>query len=183
MNQRKGQAPSQEPGRYNNNGPNYNESDIEIITRRNNRSNKNKMVSVVVADSGRENPFMPVNEGVARGSFAYLPPPPETLPTNTDATKIMNTTISGILYDKYSPSAIINIEGSDYLVKRGDVINQYKILSIGKTQVVVRLGNNVYQAGVGELLTLANVNYNTIANLNKKFGGNDVSINVRKKGY
>lgn len=157
--------------------------DVDILSKKRSMKNNGKLVSIAVSDSGRLNPFLPVNESVSSGSFAFLPPPPETLPQNTDASKVMSTTISGILYDKYSPSAIINIEGSDYLVKRGDVINHYKILSINKTQVVVQLGRNVYHAGVGELLTLANVNYNTIANLNKKFGGNDVSINVRKKGY
>lgn len=182
MKQRGEQMPPNGPEASQSRTPVGTDSDIEIISRKNGQKRSGKMVSIVVTSSGRENPFMPVNESVS-GSFSYLPPPPETLPTNTDATKVMNTTISGILYDKYSPSAIINIEGSDYLVKRGDVINHYKVLSIGKTQVIVQLGKNIYQAGVGELLTLANVNYNTVANLNKKFGGNEISINVRKKGY
>ncbi len=84
--------------------------------------------------------------------------------------------------DKYSPSAIINIEGSDYLVKRGDIINHYKVLYIGKNDVIVQLGKNIYKAGVGELLSPTDLNYNTIANLNKKFGGNNVQISVKKKG-
>lgn len=159
-------------------------SDVEIIVKKATRT-RGKMVSVLVTDSGRSNPFLPAGENVshlASASFAYLPAPPETLPSNTDASKVMSTTISGILYDKYSPSAIINIEGTDYLVKKGDVINNYKILSIGKTQVIVQLGKNVYQAGVGELLSKTDLNC-TVANLNKKFGGSEVSINVRKKGY
>lgn len=159
-------------------------SDVEILAKKAART-RGKMVSVLVADSGRSNPFLPAGENVPHltsASFAYLPAPPETLPSNTDAGKVMSTTISGILYDKYSPSAIINIEGTDYLVKKGDVINNYKVLSISKTQVIVQLGKNVYQAGVGELLSKTSLNC-TVANLNKKFGGSEVSINVRKKGY
>lgn len=139
-------------------------------------------VTIVVANSGRSNPFLPENE-VLPASLSYLTPPPETIQTGSQASEVMTTTISGILYDKYSPSAIINIGGADYLVKKGDIINSYKILSIEKTQVLVQLGKNTYKAGVGELLSKTNINYNTIANLNKKFGGNDVAINVRKKGY
>lgn len=164
--------------------------EIEIIPRKMTPIRSEKLVSIAVDDSNRPNPFLPVGENVLTPishSKKYLPPPlpyltspPETLPSNSPASRIMNTTISGILYDKYSPSAIINIEGADYLVKKGDVINHYKVLSIAKNQVLVQLGENVYKAGVGELLSQTNLNYNTIANLNKKFGGNDVSINVRK---
>lgn len=159
------------------------EGDVEIIPKKTLAKKNEKMVLITVTNTGRSDPFSPVGENLLPASYSYLLPPPENLPANSDASKVITTTISGILYDKYSPSAIINIEGSDYLVKRGDVINNYKILSISKTQVIVRLGKNVYQAGVGELLSQTDLNYNNIANLNKKFGGNDVSINVKKKGY
>lgn len=143
--------------------------------------NPNK-VTIMVANSGRPDPFLPENE-ILPASLSYLTPPPETIQTGSQAEAVMSTTISGILYDRYSPSAIINIGGADYLVKKGDVINGYKVLSIEKTQVLVQLGKNTYKAGVGELLSKTDMNFNTIANLNKKFGGNDVAINVRKKGY
>lgn len=172
------------------------ESDVEIMSTRQGQTLANsstlakkreKMVLISVADSGRSNPFLPAGENFLPSSLprlnSNLLAPPETLPINSEAGKVMTTTISGILYDKYSPSAIINIEGADYLVKRGDIINHYKILSIGKTEVIVQLGKNVYKAGVGELLSQTNLNYNTIANLNKKFGGNEVQVNVKKKGY
>ena len=35
--------------------------------------------------------------------------PPETLNEGSDAARVMDTIVSGILYDKFSPSAIINI--------------------------------------------------------------------------
>lgn len=160
------------------------EGDIEIIPKKAGVKNNGKLVMITVTNSGRSDPFFPAGDGnVFNASYSSLLPPPTNIPTSSDAGKVITTTISGILYDKYSPSAIINIEGADYLVKKGDVINNYKILSISKTQVIVQLGKNIYQAGVGELLSQTDLNYNTIANLNKKFGGNDISINVRKKGY
>lgn len=159
---------------------------IDVISRKNLIKGKQKRVLISVDNSGRQNPFLPANEMTSIAGISnlpYLTPPPETLPIQSDAGKVMTTTISGILYDKYNPSAIINIEGTDYLVKKGDTINSYRVLSIRKTEVIVQLGKNIYKAGVGELLTQTNMNYNTIANLNKKFGGNEVSINVKKKGY
>ena len=97
--------------------------------------------------------------------------PPETVVENSEAAKIMDTVVSGILYDKFSPSAILNIDGNDYLVKKGDTINNYKVLAIAQNSVTVKLGNNTYTAGIGELLTEGSVNYNDVSNLSKKFGG------------
>ena len=97
--------------------------------------------------------------------------PPEKLAIDTDADKMLKTTISGILYDKYSPTAIIKIDGNDYLVKKGDKVNKFTVIAIEKDSVTVKTGNNTYKAGIGELLTDSTVNYNDVSNLNKKFGG------------
>jgi hypothetical protein len=35
----------------------------------------------------------------------------------------------------------------------------------------VQLGANVYKAGIGEILTEGNLNYNEVSNLNNRFGG------------
>ena len=102
----------------------------------------------------------------------YLMPPPETITVDSTATEVMTTKVSGIMYDKFNPSAILNISGSDYLVRTGDVINGYKILSIGKETVTVQYGSNVYKASVGELFTGEGINFNTVSNLNRKFGSN-----------
>jgi hypothetical protein len=159
--------------------------EIDITGKGAPRKKMGKMVMISVGDSGRTNPFLPAAENVVPSSLPKLNllAPPESISAGSDADKVMGTTISGILYDKYSPSAIINISNTDYLVKRGDVINGYKILAIAKDAVIVQLGHNVYKAGVGQLLSQGQMNYNTIANLNKKFGGNSVSINVKKKSY
>lgn len=159
--------------------------DVEIVSKQPLKPRSGKMKLITVVDSGRSNPFLPAAENYVPSALPKLSllAPPEQLSVNSEADKVMGTTISGILYDKYSPSAIINIDKVDYLVKRGDVINKYKILSISKDQVVVQLGQNVYKAGVGQLLQPDKMNYNTISNLNKKFGGNEVSVGVKKKSY
>ena len=107
-----------------------------------------------------------------RAKLEYdLVDPPKSANSDSDASKILTTKVSGIMYDKDSPSAILNIESSDYLVRSGDVVNGYKVLSIQPTVVTVQLGSNVYQAGVGQLLVTDGINYNTISNLENKFGG------------
>jgi hypothetical protein len=125
----------------------------------------------------KSDPFLPYRD---IGSTSALPndvplyslvDPPEIINESSDAARVMDTIVSGILYDKYSPSAILNIEGNDYLVKKGDVVNNYKVLNILQDSVTVKLGSNVYKAGIGEILTEGTLNHNNVSNLNKKFGG------------
>lgn len=156
--------------------------DVDIMSSKNPRKRSGKTIMVSISEGGRSNPFLPEGDMPSIGQL-NITYPPEQLAKDSDASKVMDTTISGILFDKYSPSAIINISKTDYLVRKGDVINNYKVLAILKDQVVVKLGKNVYRAGVGELLQQDKVNYNTVANLEKKFGGNNVSIGVKKRGY
>lgn len=149
-----------------------------------------KMVSVSVDNVGRANPFMPPGEKPemsesAKDAVASIPqqrlqydvlPPLETPAKAVDenARRAATTRISGIMYDKNNPSAILNIDGLDYFVRSGDVLNGYKVLSISKSVVTVQVGSNVYKAGVGQLVEEGRnlVNYNTVANLSTKFGGN-----------
>ena len=138
-----------------------------------------KMVAVPVEDLGRANPFLPPGEAALITSAPQeklqydLLEPLDAPVADEMAQKIVTTKVSGIMYDKSNPSAILNIEGADYLVRSGDVINGYKVLSIGKNHVTVQKGSNVYKAGVGQLVTegQTDVTYNQVANLNKKFGG------------
>ncbi|MBR2430204.1 hypothetical protein IKB17_01915 [bacterium] len=124
----------------------------------------------------KAHPFLPYRDigddsRVSDVPTNYLVEPPETLDENSDAARVMDTIVSGILFDKYSPSAILNIEGNDYLVKKGDVVNNYKVLNILQDSVTVKLGSNVYKAGIGEILTEGTLNHNNVSNLNNKFGG------------
>jgi hypothetical protein len=124
----------------------------------------------------KANPFLPYRDVGGNSPALDVPryslvEPPEVVNENSDAARVMDTIVSGILYDKYSPSAILNIEGNDYLVKKGDVVNNYKVLNIMQDSVTVKLGANVYKAGIGEILTEGTVNHNNVSNLSKKFGG------------
>lgn len=146
--------------------------DVSIVAE---QSAKNStMVAMSVEGMGRSDPFLPDSEKVVvkpKPKFVNdLVPPPETISVDTTATEIITTKVSGIMYDKLNPSAILNINGSDYLVRSGDIINGYKILSIGKDTVTVQFGSNVYKASVGELFTGEGINYNAVSNLENKFG-------------
>jgi len=123
----------------------------------------------------KANPFLPYREMESRSGIDVptynLIEPPEDVTGDPDAIRVMDTIVSGILFDKFSPSAILNIEGSDYLVKKNDVDNNYKVVNIAQDSVTVKLGNNVYKAGIGEILTEGEMNYNEVSNLSSKFGG------------
>ena len=134
------------------------------------------MVAMSIVDMGRADPFLPGYEAVSKSKpkppkyAKFLTPPPESIIVDSTATSVMTTKVSGIMFDKFNPSAILNISGTDYLVRTGDVINGYKVLSIGKDTVTVQYGANIYKASVGELFTGEGVNYNTVSNLENKFG-------------
>ena len=105
-----------------------------------------------------------------------LPTPPTILgPADTAAAKITRTKVVGIMYSPTSPSAIINVDNKDYLVRQGDKIldNQYKVLRINQNWITVSLGSNIYSAAIGELFSKdeLNVNRNDLYNLKNRFGG------------
>ena len=136
-----------------------------------------KGVISIPAGTVKSNPFLPYRDisgtssSVADVPAFNLVEPPEIVNENSDAARVMDTIVSGILYEKFSPSAILNIEGNDYLVKKGDVVNNYKVVNIMQDSVTVKLGANVYKAGIGEILTEGSMNHNEVSNLSKKFGG------------
>ena len=152
------------------------ESAIQIVSAPSAVTASQKGVISVPSGIVKANPFVPYRniDGVGKVNDvpAYdLVEPPEMLNENSDAARVMDTIVSGILYDKFSPSAILNIEGNDYLVKKGDVVNNYKVVSIMQDSVTVQLGSNVYKAGIGEILTEGSLNHNDVSNLSNKFGG------------
>ena len=141
----------------------------------------NRGVIDIPAGVVKANPFVPYRDLSANSKVYDVPDyelvePPVKLNESSDAARVMDAIVSGILYDKYSPSAILNIEGNDYLVKKDDVINNYQVLNISQDAVTVKLGVNVYKAGIGEILTEGTLNHNNVSNLNNKFGGNDNEI-------
>ncbi len=153
--------------------------DVSIVADQ--TAKNSSMVAMSVEDMGRSDPFLPEHENAdskPKPKYGFdLLPPPETITVDTTATDVISTKVSGIMYDRFNPSAILNISGSDYLVRTGDIINNYKVLSIGRDQVTVQNGANVYKAGVGELFTGEGINFNTVSNLESKFGGRKNSAN------
>lgn len=107
-----------------------------------------------------------------------LPVPPTSLDTNSVAAKITRTKVVGIMYNVDSPSAIINVDQKDYLVRPGDKIigQEYKVVKITPTWVTAAMGSNVYSAAIGELFTkdAIETNQTDIYNLKERFGGRKI---------
>lgn len=109
--------------------------------------------------------------------YSYnLPVPPTSLAdSETTASKITRTKVVGIMYNKSNPSAIINLDNKDYLVRQGDKIidEKYKVLQINQSWITVSLGSNVYSAGIGELFSKDDLDKtkNDLYHLESRFGG------------
>lgn len=142
-------------------------------------------VSIAIGDTGRTNPFKPnieqqklelpaINEASAvREKYSFdVIEPPELGIENLDLERLMQTKVTGILYDNIKPSAIVNIDGSDQLVSIGDNVAGFEIVSITKNKVVIRDGSNVFRASVGQPLNAEKVvNPVEVSNLETKFAG------------
>lgn len=105
-----------------------------------------------------------------------LPVPPTSLASeDAAAAKITRTKVVGIMYNKVSPSAIINVDDKDYLVRQGDKIigQEYKVMQINPSWITVSLGSNVYSASIGELFSREDLDktQNDLYNLRNRFGG------------
>lgn len=148
---------------------------------------QNGPVTVSIGDMGRQNPFMPKDRiGMVSGSgiaplskkdieeslnFEVIEPP-VLREESPEISRLLRTKVSGILYDPKKPSAIINIDGIDQLVKPGDILSDFEIISITKNKVVISSDNNVYRASVGQPLNAELVdNHVEISNLETKFKG------------
>lgn len=107
---------------------------------------------------------------VQNTEFEIIEPPTESV-ADTSLEKLLKTQISGILYDDVSPSAIVNLNGVDTFVKKGDTIYGFTIDTITRNKVQITYKNNTYTAAVGELFTTGTIDKPTVANLEKKFAG------------
>lgn len=145
--------------------------DIEVVAA---APQTDEMVTISMENTGRADPFLPSADYEAIAALStpnvnrlpyYMIPPPEETGYEQDAVDVVKTKVSGIMYDKYNPSAILNIDDTDYLVRAGDTINNYRILSISPSAVTVQLGSNTYRAGVGEMFSDEDINY-----VNDSFG-------------
>ena len=155
---------------------------------------ENKRAKMVVFDEENKNsssanvkicanPFLPTidvkvsassseNEN-ALGAYEIISPPSgsEMDESATEVSTMMETKVSGILYDNDNPQAILNYDGQDQLVSRGDRLGGFYIMSITPDKVILKQGNNVYRVSVGQSVTDEGINYNKNSNLGKQFGG------------
>ena len=141
---------------------------------------KEKKQVVQVVPTGRNNPFMPIDKyiktEVPEASIMFdesgIPTPPDTYGEKSEEiTKLMSIAVSGIMYDNIKPSAIITYDGNDYFVQKGDKLDDYRVIEIGKTYVTISLGNNVYRANIGEEFKINTKMYGIADYIPQKQGG------------
>ncbi len=146
-----------------------------------NKPNDTENVTISIGDVGRKNPFAPPGGKTATaetktttesGLDFEIIEPPELAPEDATVTKLLQTKVAGIMYDARRPSAIINIDGIDQLVRVGDILSGFEFIAITKNKVVIRSDNNVYRASVGQPLNAEKItNPIEISNLETKFKG------------
>ena len=136
-------------------------------------------IMVAYNKKARPNPFKPpvilkhsdLYSTIGGTEFEIIEPPTTSV-ADENLTRLLQTQISGILYDDVSPSAIVNLNGVDQFVKIGDTIAGYTIESITKDKVQITYKNNTYVASVGELFTRGALEKKrAVADLENKFAG------------
>ncbi len=124
---------------------------------------------------GLKNKVIRQPDDISPYSFNLPVPPTSLASADSAAAKITRTKVVGIMYNAASPSAIINVDDKDYLVRQGDKImgEEYKVLQINKSWITVGLGSNVYSASIGELFSRDEFDksQNDLYNLRNRFGG------------
>lgn len=146
----------------------------------NNQGEENNAIMVVYNKAARLNPFKPPvidktqlddYDMLNNTEFEIIEPPVQSVP-DENLTRLLQTQISGILYDEENPSAIVNLNGLDHFVKTGDVVSGYTIDNITKDKVQVSYKDNSYVASVGELFTRGSLDkQRAVVNLENKFAG------------
>ena len=144
-------------------------------------SNDDEMVIVNVVNFGRKNPFKPYKKySMVTGDLGIpsdIPPPPMfDSAADNQLRNLMAAKVSGILYDPGGKSvAIINVKGSDYMVRQNDSIFGFYIGKVTKNTVTISYGNNTYNVSVGEVIGQDSLNYDPVVRNNQNFG----SMNYR----
>lgn len=158
--------------------PIVNDEEIGQISPDTTVSDEQKEV-VEVHQAGRSNPFMPLQKYIAVSipetvvdfSKGGIPAPPKNYGAMDERVeKMISIAVSGIMYDDQKPSAIITFDDNDYFVQVGDKLDDYKVLEIGKSYVVIALGRNTYRANIGEEFKVSDF-YGNAPYLPKKQGG------------
>lgn len=191
-----GMAGSQQGGNYlsYNNGGGVDPNSMLLASNENSKpAGKEVLTSkravVDIDDKMQVNPFLPVSDIVETKTVKKVVAkpnpnfilPPTSVGTDSTASILLKTSVAGIMYDTYSPSAIVNIDGVDYLVKKGDNVQGYNILNIEPKYVSIKLDKNIFRAPVGIILARLDSQNNTDTyKLNQRFGGNTAGSARRK---
>lgn len=156
------------------------EAEEKDSAKESNKGRANNSIMVAWNKTVRQNPFKPpvINRAYEDKydkmdgmQFEIIEPPTKLVP-DRNIEKLLQTQISGILYDENSPSAIVNLAGRDEFVKVGDEISGYKIKKITRNKVEISYKNNTYVASVGELFVPGKLESQpAVANLSNKFAG------------
>lgn len=180
-----GMSGSQQGGNYfaYNNGGGIDPNTMLLASGNKKESNEKNVLTtkkavVDIDDKVAVNPFLPTDEAnkkivkkVVKQNPNFILPPTAT-EVDEDAKLLVATSVSGIMFDSYSPSAILKINNTDYLVKSGDSIMGYNVLKIEPKFVTIKYGSNIYKAPIGRILaTLSSVNNTDVNNLSARFGG------------
>lgn len=133
-----------------------------------------------IKPTGRLNPFLPLQKYVKADipeTFVQydkvgIPTPPKQIAVqDEETTKMLSIAVSGIMYDEQKPSAIISLENNDYFVQKGDKLDDYNVVDIGKNYVTISHGKNYYKANVGEEFKITSNFYGSAQYIPQKQGG------------
>lgn len=114
-----------------------------------------RTIRTEIDEGGRKSPFVPYKERnltYESMNFGDLPLPPGEGDMDVSLASLITAKVTGILFEDESPSAIINVLDSDYLVKPGDKVESFEIEAITKDYVSIKTGTNVFRAKVGDIV-------------------------------
>jgi hypothetical protein len=135
---------------------------VNIITKEFSDDDDEEKVVISIVNFGRKNPFEPyrgkrgirIRSEKKNNQFDDIPEPPlYSGEVSKDIETLMASTINGILYDPYDRSvAIVNINGTEYMVHKGDLVHGMLIKDISEKAVTLQYGNNTYTMRVGDII-------------------------------
>lgn len=135
---------------------------VNIITKEFPDEENEEKVVISIVNFGRKNPFEPyrgkrgvrIRNEKGKNQVGDIPEPPVyTGEVSKDIETLMSSTINGILYDPYDRSvAIVSINGTEYMVHKGDLVQGMLIKDISEKTVTLQYGNNTYTVRVGDVI-------------------------------
>jgi len=156
------------------------EKTVQIAVVASSQADDTSKIAVPVRTGGRAEPFYPIGYSAPRkivnDDYIIAPPLAEPPPEQDNILqKMTKIAVNGIMYDKDRPAAIIQYNGVDQLVHKGDTIEDYQIVDITKNEVTIKdkNGKNTFKAALGQELattsapsgSYAEMDYNAVKNV------------------